>query len=112
MQKWTPVTYTDERRAKYPGRGLAMDYGHSRVTGIEEFCRGCMCAVSVSDCPSKSCPLFPFRPGADADGATQRIPGVDVPTKEWYEEQLRLQDPDGAKADAARERFAASRGTG
>lgn len=108
--KWKPVSFTDERRVKHPGRGLAMDYGNSKSTAITEFCRGCMLTHgNVSDCTSKDCALFPFRPGADAEGAVVRVPGVDVPTREWYEEELRKRDPDGAKAEAARERFAASR---
>lgn len=87
-----------------------MDYGNSKSTAIVEHCRGCMLTHgNVSDCTSKNCELFPFRPGADAEGAVVRVPGVDVPTREWYEEELRKRDPDGAKAEAARERFAASR---
>ena len=90
-----------------------MDYGNSKSAAIAEFCRSCMVTHgSVSDCPCVGCPLFPFRPGADAAGATARRPGIDIPTKEWYEEELRKRDPDGAKAGAARERFAASRKAG
>lgn len=87
-----------------------MDYGNSRAVAIEEHCKDCMCTSgNVADCTSKKCALFPFRPGADAVGAVVRVPGVDVPTREWYEEEIRRRDPDGAKAAAARERFAASR---
>ena len=109
-EEWKPKTFSDERRAKHPGRGLAMDYDGSKTTAIVEFCRGCMVTNgSVADCTSVRCALFPFRPGADAPDAVVRKPGIDVPSREWYEEELRKRDPDGTKADAARERFAASR---
>lgn len=103
--KWKPDgSYSDERRAAYPGKGLAMDHGNSPTTAIKEFCRGCMCQRNTADCPSTRCPLFMFRPGAKDEGAVQRKPS-DVPTVQEYEAMLRARDPDGTKAAAARERF-------
>ena len=106
---WKPETYTDERRVSHPSMGLRLDYANSVTLAAKEFCRQCMQARNCSDCPSRSCPLFPYRPGADDKEALQRRPGVDVPTKEWYEEQIRLKDPDGSKAAVVRERFALAR---
>ena len=83
-----------------------MDYGKSKTVAIQEFCRGCLQSQSAADCPDRGCALFPFRPGADSKDATQRRPGRDVPTREWYEDELRKQDPDGLKAETARVRFA------
>lgn len=97
-------SYVDDRRAAYPGKGLAMDHGNSATTAIKEFCRGCMCQRNVADCPSTRYPLFVYRPGANDTGAVQRKPG-DVPTVEEYEAMLKARDPEGVKAAAARERF-------
>ena len=106
---WKPDgSYVDERRLAYPGKGLAMDHGNSPTTAIKEFCRGCMCQRNVADCPSRRCPLFVYRPGANDEGAVQRRP-EDVPSAEEYERMLQARDPDGSKANAARERFARKR---
>lgn len=102
----TPTTkeFVDELREKFPRMGMNVDYGKSRSSAINLFCRACIQAASAAQCPSVNCPLFLFRPGADSPDAKQRKPG-DVPSQEQYEEWLRLRDPDGSKADAARERF-------
>lgn len=104
-----PERYANERRVKYPARSQAIDAGRSPSGAIEEMCRECMCQTDCSSCPDRACWLFPYRPGADAAGATQRTPGIDVPSPEDYAELRRLQDPDGSKAQAMREVFAAAR---
>jgi len=102
----TPTTpdFSAELREKYPRKALEADHGSSRASAIHLNCRECIQAVSAADCPTTTCFLFPFRPGADSEGSRQRKPG-DVPSREQYEEILRLRDPDGAKAAEARKRF-------
>lgn len=96
----------NQRRIQYPGRGMAMDYEKSKTVAIEEKCRDCMQERNCSLCTSPECPLFPYRPNAKDENATQRQPGYDVPTLEHYLELIKAQDPEGKKADAFRERTA------
>lgn len=98
-----PDRFANVRRIQHPGRGEAVDHGNSRATAIEEMCRECLGQIDCSDCTDRQCPLFPFRPGADKEGANQRKPG-DVPTQAEYAELRRLQDPDGVKAQTFRDR--------
>lgn len=99
--------YWNRRRAKYPGRGLAMDYDRSRTTAIEEKYRDCMQEADCSECTSPACPLYPFRPGAER--VNNRVAGEHVPTREEYEQAIEKQrlerDPDGSKAEALRTRI-------
>lgn len=83
-----------------------MDYENSRSTAIEEKCRDCMQERNCSQCTSPECSLFPYRPGADDSDATQRRPGIDVPSREHYLELIQAQDPDGKKSAVARDRMA------
>lgn len=103
-----PERYANERRVKYPARSQAIDAGRSPSGAIEEMCRECLGQVDCSTCTDRACWLFPYRPGADAAGATQRTPG-DVPSDEQYAELRRLQDPDGSKARAFLERIEAAK---
>lgn len=104
-----PERYTNEQRVKYPAKWQAIDYGNSPTGAIHGMCRECMSQTDCSSCTDYGCPMFPYRPGADAAGATQRTPGIDVPSPEEYAELRRLQDPDGSKTEAMRERFEAAR---
>ncbi len=104
MKAPTTSDFSAELREKFPRKAIEADHGSSRASAIHLNCRECIQASSAADCPATTCFLFPFRPGADSEGARQRKPG-DVPTREQYAEMLRLRDPDGVKADAARKRF-------
>lgn len=100
--------FVNEYRVRYPGTALRIDAGNSPTSAIELKCRECSGDNHPRECPGYSCPLFPYRPGADDDGANQRRAG-DVPTEEQYRELLRLADPDGLKAQAFRERVQGAR---
>ena len=96
--------FLSEYRVRSPGIARKVDAGSSPLNAIAMKCRECIGDSHPRECTGYSCPLFPYRPGADSPNATQRREG-DVPSQEQYVELLRLQDPDGAKAQAARERF-------
>lgn len=104
--KFIPKTFVDERRLKAPAKFQRIDAGQSPTGAITEFCRGCMQTHSdVSDCPLRKCPLFPYRPGADKPDATQRRPGIDIPSPEEYAEliaaKVATMSTDGGAALAA-----------
>ena len=102
------VDYPTEYRVAHPSTALRIDSGSSPTAAIALFCRTCIGDNHPRDCTGYTCPLFSYRPGADDENANKRRPG-DVPTEEQYRELQRLADPDGRRAQATRERFAASR---
>lgn len=102
------VDYPTEYRVNYPSKAMRIDSGSSPTAAISLFCRTCSGDNHPRECTGYTCPLFAYRPGAEDESATKRRPG-DVPTDEQYRELQRLADPDGKKAQAIRERFAASR---
>lgn len=109
---WKPTgMYRDELRQKHPATALKADHEASHASRIKMFCRECMQQTSAADCPDNGCFLFPSRPGADHTDANVRT-ADSVPSVEQYAEWIRAKDPDGSKAAAARERFAAHRAKG
>ncbi len=89
-ERFQPVTFADERRLKHPARWKRIDAGQSPTGAIVEFCRQCMQTdTNVRDCPARSCPLFPYRPGADAPDAVQRT-SRDVPSQSDYERMIEV----------------------
>lgn len=102
------VDFPTEYRIAHPSTAMRIDSGSSPTAAISLFCRTCIGDNHPRECTGYTCPLFAYRPGADDESATKRRPG-DVPTEEQYRELQRLADPDGKKAQAIRERFAASR---
>jgi hypothetical protein len=91
-------------RVAHPGTARRIDAGASPTAAISLHCRVCSGDTHPRACVGYTCSLFPYRPGADDEGATKRRPG-DVPTEAQYRELQRLADPDGAKAQAMRERM-------
>lgn len=77
-----------ERRHEAPAKWKRIDAGESPRGAITEFCRSCMQTHrNVEDCPDRTCPLFPYRPGADRPTANRRVAG-DVPTPEEYDQMV------------------------
>lgn len=96
--------YRDDLRERYPTLAMRADHENSLAARVKLFCRECMTQASCPDCPDPGCFLFPSRPGHDRDGATTRPDGC-VPSVEEYEAMRQARDPDGLKAEAARQRF-------
>lgn len=74
------VTEDQRLRLAKPGKGLRADHENSRQAAIELFCEACIGGMATA-CPTHSCPLWPFRFGADD---RQRDPAA-VPTRGEYE---------------------------
>lgn len=102
---WKPTgMLRDELRRKHPTTALKADHGESHASRIRLHCKECIQHASAANCPDRGCFLFPSRPGADAGGATVRLPS-DVPTVAEYETMIRAKDPEGSKGEAARVRI-------